>query len=140
MGTKTKICTKCGKRKPLSAFDKDCSKNDGVKSQCKDCMNSAAREARALLKEKQSKKKRLKESEESFKKALNEEVANRKTTMVEKAVKVKVDNKGKALDSNQVKMYEDTTQWLGKVIFDVVNAVAAAFGLSVEGVIKLKKK
>ena len=124
MGTKTKICTKCGKRKPLSAFAKDCSKNDGVKSQCKECMNSAAREARALLKEKQIKKKRLKESEESFKKALNEEVANRK-----------------ALAAKPTKLTANVSDiLLTEMIGEFIKTVAGKFGFEASVIVKLKEK
>lgn len=34
----TKICTKCGKEKPLSEFSKNARKRDGYQCACKECM------------------------------------------------------------------------------------------------------
>lgn len=38
---KTKICTKCGKEKPLSKFHKNDAASDGVRAECKDCTRIA---------------------------------------------------------------------------------------------------
>lgn len=46
MAKKMKICTKCGKVKPLSEYSKDKAKKDGLKTQCKDCMHAANAEWR----------------------------------------------------------------------------------------------
>lgn len=131
MGTKTKVCTKCGKRKPLSAFAKDCTKKDGLKSQCKECMNATARASRALLKENQIKKQRLKKSEKSFKKALNEAVANRKASDAKPA-------KGKTFQPKQEEI--EAVVWVGKMIKNVVKTIAEHFGLEVSATIILKPK
>jgi hypothetical protein len=40
---KTKICTKCDKRKPLSAFWKSSRSKDGKYSRCKECKYEATR-------------------------------------------------------------------------------------------------
>lgn len=34
---KTKVCNVCGKEKPLSEFNKDCTKKDGYRNQCREC-------------------------------------------------------------------------------------------------------
>lgn len=34
---KTKICSRCKQEKPITAFTKDCQKNDGYRPECKDC-------------------------------------------------------------------------------------------------------
>lgn len=36
----TKICTKCKLEKPISQFNKNISKKDGLQSECKQCHNS----------------------------------------------------------------------------------------------------
>lgn len=145
MGTKTKVCTKCGKRKPLSAFAKDCTKKDGVKSQCKECTNATAREARALLKEKQIKKKRLKESEEYFKRALNEAVAIRKDMAAKPAKGKKFDYdallpkkeyKFKAIMKGQPTVDILLTEMIGEFI----KTVADKFGFEASVIVKLKAK
>lgn len=50
MAKKMKVCTKCGRMKPLSEFSKDKTKKEGLKTQCKDCMNKANAEWRAKRK------------------------------------------------------------------------------------------
>jgi len=45
----TKRCSKCGQAKPISAFNRDRWKSDGLKSQCKACRNLAKRRYRARL-------------------------------------------------------------------------------------------
>lgn len=35
-----KTCTKCGETKPLDCFSRDSSKNDGLRTQCKDCRSA----------------------------------------------------------------------------------------------------
>jgi hypothetical protein len=37
---KTKVCTRCGKEKNETSYFKDCSKVDGLKSQCKLCIKT----------------------------------------------------------------------------------------------------
>lgn len=69
-----KVCTKCGQLKPLSGFSKDKAKKDGLKTQCKECMHEASAEWR----ERKKAAKRLQEAKKSFKKAVDDEVANRK--------------------------------------------------------------
>lgn len=68
---KTKICTKCGKRKPIGEFSIDNSKKDGHKNYCKECAAKMDAKRRAD-------KKRLSDAKKSFEKSLDEEVANLK--------------------------------------------------------------
>jgi transposase-like protein len=43
MSESTKVCTKCGSRKPLESFGLDRRKSDGHRPQCKACANECAR-------------------------------------------------------------------------------------------------
>ena len=43
---KTKVCTKCGKEKPLSEFHKRKESKDGYKSRCKECIKEIDHEYR----------------------------------------------------------------------------------------------
>ena len=40
----TKVCSKCGKEKPVSEFSKDKNSSDGYTYQCKECRNAKYRE------------------------------------------------------------------------------------------------
>lgn len=44
---KVKVCTKCGRKKPLDEFHKDKNSKDGHSSRCKECRNAAHREKHA---------------------------------------------------------------------------------------------
>lgn len=47
MTDEMKTCTRCGEVKALKAFGKDARKQDGRRSDCKGCRNTAIRESRA---------------------------------------------------------------------------------------------
>lgn len=120
---KTKVCTKCGKRKSVRAFSVDKSKKDGLKTQCKSCMNAADAERRAKRKAEKEKaqrlessKKRLAETKKSFKKVLDEE-ANRKTAT--KADELIIDRVVNAMKTS-------------------VQSIADIFSLEAEVMVKLK--
>lgn len=40
---RTKLCTKCGKEKPISAFSRNAASLDGLQVWCKDCLNEKAK-------------------------------------------------------------------------------------------------
>ena len=44
----TKVCTKCGRELPVSAFNKCSASKDGYQSRCKDCHNQYQNEQRRL--------------------------------------------------------------------------------------------
>lgn len=54
MATKSKVCTKCGKRKPLREFYKDRSKKDGIRNYCKSCANEMNRKNRKTAKDRKA--------------------------------------------------------------------------------------
>jgi hypothetical protein len=45
MGNKTKICSRCGKRKPLDAFYRQAGRAKGRRGACKVCYRAAQRAA-----------------------------------------------------------------------------------------------
>lgn len=52
----TKVCSKCGKEKPVSEFSKDKNSSDGYTYQCKECRNKKYREYYAAHPEKRKEK------------------------------------------------------------------------------------
>jgi hypothetical protein len=48
----TKVCSKCGELKPLSAFNKNKTSNDGHRSQCRECQRAIRLENRDYYMEK----------------------------------------------------------------------------------------
>lgn len=113
---KTKICTKCGKRKPISEFSTDNSKKDGKKNYCKEC-------AREMDNKRRSSKKRLADAKDAFVKSLDEEVEKRKAETKEK----------KNVDLNNVCK-------AARLIDIAVSTIAEKFGLQADIIIKLKNK
>ncbi|MDE6493094.1 MAG: hypothetical protein K2O66_03775 [Bacteroidales bacterium] len=49
---KTKVCTKCGKRKPISEYHKDSTKKEGIRNYCKACALEMNRKNKERAKEK----------------------------------------------------------------------------------------
>lgn len=70
--TKMKVCTICGKRKPLSEFRIDYRYPDGHRNQCKECINKMNRERNAKKAEIKAGKKRVEEAKKQLNEACNE--------------------------------------------------------------------
>lgn len=51
MANRTKVCTKCGKRKLMEDFYNDCTKPGGKKSYCKRCAKESESERRKAARE-----------------------------------------------------------------------------------------
>lgn len=123
-----KVCTKCGKAKPVSEFSHDRTKKDGLKTRCKECMhedNAEYREARKADKAKRLKeeKKRLKEAKKSLITSVREKASG------SKAVAAKPCTCKKAADrKKEIRLSLVAT----RIILAVAEAIAASFGLRIE--------
>ena len=82
--TQTKFCSKCGEEKPLSAFNKKSSNDDGLQDWCRECQKAHYRETYAEIKvQRYNHKKELKE-----KKAAMDSVFENSSSLLPKTLSI----------------------------------------------------